>query len=606
MAPQNTALPKGDQRTTDKPTYAQIVASPPRTPTPPSPAREHAAKEVHTGTEEDEHENTLTSARTPPPQPLPGHTMRYSQYSPIDGEPNQGDETSITSDERRRRLGEEEDEIRQYDHPTLEDWKNLSIHGNDSMSSEMVKDCLGETLAHFGGDIEQHVTDGIDRHGNHLPEYERLQEEERSRKRQRTDSTEHKEPKKISIRFRKYRPLPLNATSTPVNPLEKVKGWMNVTGSPPSPSPDPKPKTQKTPQWYQYPLATSTTGGESETNSRSMHAAPRDPPLTAPSMLPHPRAGGYDTRPLPSPLELEPMDIDVPNERSPQAGGDKGHWPPTTATVDTPRNHERPGATGLRNVEVLPSTSHYDESLISATRRATPTPGTHHTDRSHNALILARTPLVLPAVAEEEEYSLTPTPEDGFPVVHHARPESLTEDLAQRRVNDLWKHDQDRVVLLHVANVGYPSPGQRTLMSVEITGLIRAFTGETDFVVVAPEPEWVEPPARRKAPRTWAVLGLSRTAASRVIMKHVLSSTWVTILAYERKLMIPRYLFTLAGFTNNYNDNIRTAILEAFASDPIYSSISRLVQSHPVLASLDPDDAVAEVLSTLMCPERNG
>ncbi|KAH9849657.1 hypothetical protein C2E23DRAFT_736958 [Lenzites betulinus] len=205
----------------------------------------------------------------------------------------------------------------------------------------------------------------------------------------------------------------------------------------------------------------------------------------------------------------------------------------------------------------------------------------------------------LSAVVEEEEYAVTPTPTGGFPEIHHARPESLTEELAQRRVNDLWKQEQGRVALIHVVNVGYPSPSQKAALTVEITGLIRAQTGETNFVVIAPEPEWVEPPARRGTPRTWAALGLDVTSVANLVEKRILSSDWVSIIVYERKLVIPRYLFTLTGFTNNYDDNISAAVQETFASDPVLTSIIELTSEHPGLTDLAPDEAAALILSTL-------
>lgn len=115
-----------------------------------------------------------------------------------------------------------------YPSPTITDWMNLSVHGNDSMTSEMIRDVIGESCAD-GDQMEDAVTDRLDRYGRPLPGYDEVQARlmEHERKRQRVDRTPSPDPKPriASVRFRKYRPLPPPGTKKSTTTSGRVKQW---------------------------------------------------------------------------------------------------------------------------------------------------------------------------------------------------------------------------------------------------------------------------------------------------------------------------------------------------------------------------------------------
>ncbi|KAH9853570.1 hypothetical protein C2E23DRAFT_706941, partial [Lenzites betulinus] len=192
-----------------------------------------------------------------------------------------------------------------------------------------------------------------------------------------------------------------------------------------------------------------------------------------------------------------------------------------------------------------------------------------------------------------------PAPENGFPTVHQPHPEGLIEDLAMTRVDEAWKCEEGTILFVQVANVGYPEPHQRKPICDEIYEALHHVTGETGFVPIAPQPEWVRPPGRTGTPKTWIIRGLSKPRITELAKIKVLSCVWITLFMYERKLVIPRYLFTLAGFTTNHNNDVVDSVRKAFANEPILATITDLVQSHPSLQYSPPDVAAAIIAASV-------
>lgn len=233
-SPARPTTPTSSEKRTTQPTYAQVAASPPRTP------KQRYATLHPSGVRTDppatqREQPTLGLREQPSPSPNgPGNITQDEPHPTGEWSDAEASESSIDPDLRDFYKKQEEEATMHYGYPTLEDWKNLSVHGNDSMCSETVRDCLGESIHAFGGDLEKYVTDGMDRHGKPLPGQELAREEERKRKRQKMEG-EKAGPKKISIRFRKYRPMPSTGLPPPFNPFRKVQEWVEAT--------DPKPTT---------------------------------------------------------------------------------------------------------------------------------------------------------------------------------------------------------------------------------------------------------------------------------------------------------------------------------------------------------------------------
>ncbi|KAH9850516.1 hypothetical protein C2E23DRAFT_887402 [Lenzites betulinus] len=208
-------------------------------------------------------------------------------------------------------------------------------------------------------------------------------------------------------------------------------------------------------------------------------------------------------------------------------------------------------------------------------------------------------PYVTPAIPGSDGYGFTPEPTGGFPAVHQQHPEGLIDGLARSRVDEAWRQEDGTVLLVQVANTGHPDVPMRKPIHDEIQALIQHVTGESAFVPIAPQAEWVQPPRKTGAPKTWIVLGLGKDRVAELVRLRVLSSVWITLFFYERKLVIPRYLFTLTGYTTNHDDDIINSIKGAFFDDPIFSTIADLVESRPTLHSLAPHDAALLIAASV-------
>ncbi|KAH9848054.1 hypothetical protein C2E23DRAFT_889311 [Lenzites betulinus] len=384
---------------------------------------------------------------------------------------------------------------RRYGTPTSEDWRNLSVHGDSTVRSDVVAEAVGDTVHYFGEDIENMVTDGLDRFGNPICGGPLDPEATRKRKRQQREDSPVPPTllgKKISIRFRKHRDHDGEATLNARGGTE-TKGKTREV-------PDTLGLASKSAAEIRDDWIKSVSGTSLLSNGASLDSWALSPsPVTA-------RKGVGRTVPsgVLAELELSPTPMDVDGER------------------------ERP---------------------LGATWTTARTKGLDH---------------LIPNAPSDVEGRILPQRGGAGPT-----------------------------------NIGYPEQNLRKLIHDEIRGLIEKVTGEKDFVPIAPQPEWVRPPGRTGAPKTWMILGLSKEAVQMLVAEKVLSCVWITLFLYERKLTIPRYLFTLTGFTTNHNDDIRASIRAAFNDDPIYSTILDLVQGHPGLQHLTPHDAAAQITASV-------
>ncbi|KAH9851954.1 hypothetical protein C2E23DRAFT_886176 [Lenzites betulinus] len=481
---------------------------------------------------------------------------------------------------------------RRYGTPTSEDWRNLSVHGDSTVRSDVVAEAVGDTVHYFGEDIENMVTDGLDRFGNPICGGPLDPEAARKRKRQRREDSPVPPTllgKKISIRFRKHRDHDGEATLNARGGTE-TKGKTREV-------PDTLGLASKSAAEIRDDWIKSVSGTSLLSNGASLDSWALSPsPVTA-------RKGVGRTVPsgVLAELELSPTPMDVDGERERPLGATwtmartKGldHLIPNAPSdVEGRILPQRGGAGPSRTdqVEVLP------HCLVALTPPAEKWAGS---GRDATRSWEAEPVVVAPATPGTDGYATTPPPKDGFPNIHHSHPEGLIEDLAMKRIDEAWRAGPDEVLFATVANIGYPEQNLRKLIHDEIRGLIEKVTGEKDFVPIAPQPEWVRPPGRTGAPKTWMILGLSKEAVRMLVAEKVLSCVWITLFLYERKLTIPRYLFTLTGFTTNHNDDIRASIRAAFNDDPIYSTILDLVQGHPGLQHLTPHDAAAQITASV-------
>ncbi|KAI0355198.1 hypothetical protein OH77DRAFT_1377394, partial [Trametes cingulata] len=209
------------------------------------------------------------------------------------------------------------------------------------------------------------------------------------------------------------------------------------------------------------------------------------------------------------------------------------------------------------------------------------------------------TPEAQPAAAPQSA-NFTPAPADGFLRPNFADPESLLAGLSQLRIAALQNEPPNSLVLVQIFNVNYPSPTMVNPLTEDLLSAIGAITGERDPFIVPPEPDWSVPAARRALPRTWIVLRLSSESVERLVTQIVWSSPAITFFAYRREPAIPRFLFTLSGYTRDRDSDVFQAVWRVFSSTEVRDLTLELVQANPDFASVRPGDALNAILASLI------
>ncbi|KAH9858725.1 hypothetical protein C2E23DRAFT_855506 [Lenzites betulinus] len=539
-------------------TYAQVAASPPTTPKQrgtalPAPQAPHVATPYPST-------NASAPSARPPHVATPGPSTINEQPRAA---PSNGPTISTPpaseyhfDDMDMEAFEASLVEERRYGTPNSEDWRNLSVHGNDSVASDIVADVIGDTVISDGVDLENFITDGVDRYGDTIPGQEEKREESRAKKRPRTSgSPPANEPRtQISVRFRKHRPRAANVALP--NPRPDTRRALTRRDDSPSPLPS-------------HPV--SSLGISTEGVPSADDSPPRIP-STAKGKKP------------------EGWQSNSNHQYQPNASADTGGtpWRSLIASMDVDMAVEAVSPPNAQ-VEVLPSFL------------ALPSPAHPDLRRApwQSAVTEGPAPHITPPTPGADGYGFTPEPEGGFPAIHHAHPEGLIEDLAVSRIDEAWKQPEGAVLFVQVANMGLPDVPLRKPLHDEIYELIKHVTGETDFVPIAPQAEWTQAPKRAGAPKTWTILGLRKPTVADLVKKRVLSCVWVTLFFYDRRLVIPRYLFTLGGYTTNHENDIVLSIRGAFLDEPIFSSLADLVQSHPGLQHLAPHEAAQRIAASV-------
>ncbi|KAH9856128.1 hypothetical protein C2E23DRAFT_857167 [Lenzites betulinus] len=554
-------------------TYAQVAASPPSTPKKQTISIEHDRPLAGRSKRTSGLQITLVQGEAEPPMTAEASTHKealprtHRHTEPISvglasGIPSPTPAPSeYHFDDIDMTAFEESliDDRRRYGTPTSEDWRNLSVHGGDSVATDIVADVVSHTVISDEVDLENFVTDGTDRFGETIPGQESAREAARVRKRQRVDGSPHDEGarRQTSIRFRKYRNRGESVAAKAVSPTTKRKQRtrMLTKHQPPTTRPS---VTIEQPGW----LSSSIPAPHTPRPERADKGKGVD--RTSSNAAPRAKPSGTQAAAATWPSTLAEMEVDAQDDED-----------------EEPREHEQ--------VEILPSFMTQGRPAFGDN-----TPGTWQRTATSGPPVH-----ITPATPGVDGYGFTPEPAGGFPTVHHAHPEGLIEDLAMSRVDEAWKQPEGVVLFVQVANIGHPDVPLRKPMHDEIYELIKHVTDETAFVPIAPQPEWTQPPRRPGTPKTWIVVGLSRRAATDLVRLGVLSCVWITLFFYERKLVVPRYLFTLTGYTTNHDNDIVESIRGAFMDDPIFSTIADLVQGHPTLQYLAPQEAAMRVASSV-------
>ncbi|EIW58187.1 uncharacterized protein TRAVEDRAFT_20279 [Trametes versicolor FP-101664 SS1] len=499
---------------------------------------------------------------------------------------------------------------------------NFSIHGAGSVSSSCLADDVGDHLC-SGGRLEDLVTDRVDRYGRPLPGYDELQQEqERKRKRLRTDGAEASPPN-IVLRFRKYKDVP-----TPRTKAEKVANWVPFGHTPPSTSPAPKFVSAEVihAEWLrkqaeesaQAPQPQDAQAGEPVAfpTSSQLPRGPPSPHLRDEDYAPlrHPVSGNLAYEDIPprgaGDMEVDPEDLPADPVAHPPVAAAPRAAPARPPTAGEPRNEHTAG--GGATAALVPAAPLVPSALRT---RAQTAAGPAHASAPpdspwgqdlrpsawHDRGELPQVPSLRmvtpsPALAQPPAFVFTPKPRGGFPRIYFANPESLVEGLDPLRVDDLWEEGK-RIILIGLFNIGYPKAGMNAPLTRLLTEALRQITKETDFAVIAPEPPWGLKPPPSKLPRVWAIEGLSDGSATKVVEGFVWSSKQLSFSAHKRELRLPELLITLGPYYQNYDNDIESSIQATFKSDLILPRIEDYVAENEDYKHLSTDDIAAVALT---------
>ncbi len=206
-------------------------------------------------------------------------------------------------------------------------------------------------------------------------------------------------------------------------------------------------------------------------------------------------------------------------------------------------------------------------------------------------------------VAREEGVADLPTvvqnPHDERWTVHFEDPETLLRGQSADFVKVVW-WGADPTVVFSVYNYKYTENDviNRHIESA-VTSMVTILTGETNFYVVPPDPEWRCKLQSRNLPFVWAIRGLSEAGAWEMVKIRVATSKGVTIMTYPCSLSNPRWVCSLAGFLRPDTEAIKSAVLGVLRSDYMLGRLADLTRSNENLRQIPEKRRVEHVIRSL-------
>ncbi len=183
--------------------------------------------------------------------------------------------------------------------------------------------------------------------------------------------------------------------------------------------------------------------------------------------------------------------------------------------------------------------------------------------------------------------------------IHLSDPEEWYVGMSTEWMKTVWL-DEKPTVLLTVFNYKFTKNDEiKRHIESHVTTLTTQLTGETDFHVVPPEPEWRRELSFRELPSLWAIRGLSEEAAWEMISLKAISTRGVSIITHPRSLHNPRYVCGLAGFLRPDVKSTKLAVLSVLESDYMMQRLADLVQSNEALEHIPRGKRVERVIDSL-------
>lgn len=154
-----------------------------------------------------------------------------------------------------------------------------------------------------------------------------------------------------------------------------------------------------------------------------------------------------------------------------------------------------------------------------------------------------------------------PVPLGGFPPVHNATPDALTQNIDPTQLQDWQSRPPSTCVAVRVFGADYPSQYEAKAMVDRIRAGITALTRCKTVEVAAPlaarsiSGELVDP-----LPVTFLAFNLPAQVASRLKKQVYWSTKSIAFFCYELLPSVPELLFTLRGFTHRVPKELEAVI----------------------------------------------
>ncbi|TFK79332.1 hypothetical protein K466DRAFT_606223 [Polyporus arcularius HHB13444] len=214
-----------------------------------------------------------------------------------------------------------------------------------------------------------------------------------------------------------------------------------------------------------------------------------------------------------------------------------------------------------------------------------------------------RTSRMPSALAKEDEVEDVPavvtSPHSDRWTIHQSNPEEHFTGLSKEWMRAVWK-DEKPIVLFTVFNYRFTKNQEvNRHIDTNVTAITTYLTGEKDFHVVPPDPEWRHDIRARDLPYLWVIRGLSEAAAWEMIKLHVISDRGVSIITHPKSLENPRFVCGLAGFLRPDVKATKEAVLDILGSKGMLMKLAAMVRSNERLGHLSIERRVEKIVESL-------
>jgi hypothetical protein len=206
-----------------------------------------------------------------------------------------------------------------------------------------------------------------------------------------------------------------------------------------------------------------------------------------------------------------------------------------------------------------------------------------------------------PPRPEDDPLLFTPTPADGFPLVHGRTSTRIFDNLDHEQMSVWLTLDMPHVFVQPLLHGYYPPT-----VAPEIVHLIRETIqlalGVTGIKVTAPsQAEAVD--RLDKAPFTYLVRGMSASDANRLASQYCLASRTIGILIFKAGIQAPTYLGAIDGLAitdQADHESVLQLVAETYLRGPVGEIIDQISADNPNLQSFATnEDRVVHILRTL-------